>query len=186
MEYIEKKVILTKEELNKTIKSLAAEIVAKNSGVGDLAIVGIHTMGVPLGKRILAEIQAAAKNDADKEIPFGTLGITLYRDDVNTMESVPEVKDTDINFDINGKKIVLVDDVIYSGRTIRAALDELMDYGRPQSIQLAVVIDRGHRELPIEPNFVGKKIQTSKDEAVELELVEIDGQDRVVLKQLKD
>lgn len=185
MEYVEKKTILSKEELGRTVKRLALEIVEKNFGVKDLAIVGIQTRGVPLAKRILDEIQGAGKEGAAAEIPFGTLGITLYRDDVGTLETPPALKETEISFDLTGKKIVLVDDVIYTGRTIRAALDELMDFGRPQSIQLAVVIDRGHRELPIEPNFVGKKFQTMKEELIEVELSEIDGQDRVVLKELK-
>ncbi|MFH1368534.1 MAG: bifunctional pyr operon transcriptional regulator/uracil phosphoribosyltransferase PyrR [Elusimicrobiota bacterium] len=183
MEYQEKKDILNKEELGQTIKRLALEIVEKNFGVKDLAIVGIQTRGVTLAKRILDEILGSAKNDEEKDIPFGTLGITLYRDDVSTMEAPPEVKDTDISFDLTGKKIILIDDVICTGRTIRAALDELMDYGRPQSIQLAVVVDRGHRELPIEPNFVGKKFQTSKEELIEVELEEVDGRERVVLKE---
>lgn len=186
MEYVEKKTILNKEELERTIKRLALEIVERNFGTKDLAIVGIQTRGVTLGRRILKEIASSAKAGDPAEIPFGTLGITLYRDDVDAMDNMPEVKDTDISFDLKGKKVVLIDDVIYTGRTIRAAIDELMDYGRPQSIQLAVVVDRGHRELPIEPNFVGKKFQTSKEELIELELEENDGNDRVVLKQKKD
>jgi pyrimidine operon attenuation protein / uracil phosphoribosyltransferase len=185
MEYIEKKPILSKEELGRTIKRLALEIVEKNFGTKDLALVGIQTRGVPLAKRILAEIQKTCKEGEADDIPFGTLGITLYRDDVGTLETPPALKETEINFDLTGRKIILIDDVIYTGRTIRAALDELMDFGRPQSIQLAVVIDRGHRELPIEANFVGKKFQTSKEEKIEVELEEVDGQDRVVLKELK-
>jgi len=182
-EYKEKKTLLSKEEVGRTIKRLAMEIVEKNFGIKDLAIVGIQAQGVPLARRILEEIQHTCKEEGVADLPFGTLGITLYRDDVVTMDSPPELKETDLPFDLTGKKIILVDDVIYTGRTIRAAMDELMDNGRPQSIQLAVLVDRGHRELPIEPNFTGNKFQTSKDELIEVELAEIDGNDRVVLKE---
>jgi pyrimidine operon attenuation protein/uracil phosphoribosyltransferase len=185
MEYVEKKTILSNEEVGRAIKRLAIEIVEKNYGIKDLAIIGIQTRGVPLARRILAEIQAACKEEGVSEVPFGALGITLYRDDVGTLDTPPELKETDLPFDLTGKKIILIDDVIYTGRTIRAAMDELMDNGRPQSIQLAVLVDRGHRELPIQPNFVGNKFQTSKEELIEVELAETDGQDRVVLKERK-
>jgi pyrimidine operon attenuation protein/uracil phosphoribosyltransferase len=136
-----------------------------------------------LGRRIINEILKAGLAEGAKEIPFGLLDITLYRDDVTTRTTPPPVRETDIPFDLTGKKIVLVDDVIFTGRSIRAALDELMDFGRPQNIQLAVLVDRGHRELPIEPNFVGKKFLTAREELIVVELEEVDGKDRVVLKE---
>ena len=182
MKYREKKTIMNKEEISRTVKRLAHEIVEKNFGVRDLAIVGVQTRGVYLGKRIISEIFKADLADGEKEIPFGFLDITLYRDDMSTMENPPQVKETDIPFDLTGKKIVVVDDVIFTGRSIRAALDELMDFGRPQNIQLAVLVDRGHRELPIEPNFVGKKFLTAREERIDVQLEEVDGKDAVVLK----
>ena len=185
--YREKKVIMSKEEISRTVKRLAHEIVEKNFGVKDLAIVGIQTRGVYLGKRIIEEIFKAELAEGVKEIPFGIIDITLYRDDVDTLPAPPPVKETEIPFDLTGKKIVLVDDVIFTGRSIRAALDELMDFGRPQNIQLAVLVDRGHRELPIEPNFVGKKFLTTFEEFIAVEVEEVDGNDRVVLNvQEKD
>jgi len=179
----DKKVIMSKVEIGRTVKRLAHEIVEKNFGVKDLVIIGIQTRGVHLGRRILKEIIDAGLADGITNIPFGTLDINLYRDDVGTLSSPPQIRETEIAFDIVGKKIVLVDDVIFTGRSIRAALDELMDFGRPRNIQLAVLVDRGHRELPIEPNFTGKKFITSMDEFIDVELEESDGQDRVVLKE---
>ena len=148
-----------------------------------MAIVGIHTRGVYVGNRIINEILESGLSESKKEIPFGTLDINLYRDDMDSASSLPKVRETDISFDVAGKKIVLVDDVIYTGRSIRAAMDALMDFGRPKSIQLAVLLDRGHRELPIEPNFTGKKFMASKDERIDVELEETDGRDSVVLKE---
>ncbi|MHB9156259.1 MAG: bifunctional pyr operon transcriptional regulator/uracil phosphoribosyltransferase PyrR [Endomicrobiales bacterium] len=181
--YRVKKTIMSKEEISRTVKRLAHEIVEKNFGVKDLAIVGIQTRGVFLGRRIIKEILKAGLAGSRKDIPFGILDITLYRDDVDSMASPRPLKETDIPFDLSGRKIVLVDDVIFTGRSIRAALDELMDFGRPQNIQLAVLVDRGHREIPIEPNFTGKKFLTAREELISVELEEVDGQDRVVLKE---
>ncbi|MCB4790312.1 MAG: bifunctional pyr operon transcriptional regulator/uracil phosphoribosyltransferase PyrR [Elusimicrobia bacterium] len=177
------KIIMNKEEMNKAIKRLADEIVKENSGVEDIAIIGIQTRGVPIGKRIITEILKSEPAKGLKEIPFGILDITLYRDDMDSMASVPVVKDTVIPFDINGKVVVIVDDVIFTGRSVRAAIDELIDFGRPKRIELAVLIDRGHRELPIEPNFVGKKIPTKREEIVAVEVDEVDGKDNVILRQ---
>jgi pyrimidine operon attenuation protein/uracil phosphoribosyltransferase len=179
----EKKTIMSQTEISRTIKRLALEIVEKNFGVKDLAIIGIQTRGVFIGRRIIDEILKAGLADGKDTLPFGLLDITLYRDDVDTLESPPLVKETDIPFDLTDMNIVLVDDVLFTGRSIRAALDEVMDFGRPKSIQLAVLVDRGHRELPIEPNFVGKKFPTAMEETISVELAEIDGQDRVVLKE---
>jgi pyrimidine operon attenuation protein/uracil phosphoribosyltransferase len=181
--YKEKKVIMSKEEIARTVKRLAHEIVEKNFGVKDIAIVGVQTRGVFIAKRVIKEIKDARLAEGEKEIPFGVLDITLYRDDVVNMDTPPQVKETDIPFDLTGKKIIIIDDVLYTGRSIRAAMDELMDFGRPENIQLAVLVDRGHRELPIEPNFCGKKFTTAKQEHISVELVEVDGQDRVVLME---
>lgn len=181
--YREKKIIINEEEISLTIKRLAHEIIEKNFGVNGLGIIGIQTRGVYLGKRIIEEIKKSGISDNKNEIPFGIIDITLYRDDMDNVSKMPKVKETDIPFDITGKKIVVVDDVIFTGRSIRAALDEIMDFGRPKNIQLAVLIDRGHRELPIEPNFVGRKFPTSREEIIKVELKEVDGQERVVLKE---
>ena len=179
----EKKIIMSKEEITRTVKRLAHEIVEKNFGVKGLAIVGVQTRGVSIAKRIINEIIAAKLSDGETNIPFGVLDITLYRDDVDNMDTPPEIKETDIPFDLTGKKIIVVDDVLYTGRSIRAALDELMDFGRPENIQLAVLVDRGHRELPIQPNFTGKQFTTAMEERISVELEEVDGQDRVVLME---
>ena len=181
----EKKTIMNKIEIGRTIKRLAHEIVEKNFGVKDLCIIGIQTRGVFVAKRIIKEIVDAGLSDEKKDIPFGIIDINLYRDDVDSLTALPLVRETEISFDIVGKKIVLVDDVIFTGRSIRAALDEIMDFGRPKCIELAVLVDRGNRELPIEPNFVGKKFMTSKDEFIDVELEEVDKQDRVVLLEKK-
>jgi pyrimidine operon attenuation protein/uracil phosphoribosyltransferase len=181
--YREKKIIMSAEEISRTVKRLAHEIVEKNFGVKDLAIVGVQTRGVHLGRRIIQEIFKADLAEGAKEIPFGILDITLYRDDMSTMETPPHVKETDIPFDLTGRKIVVVDDVIFTGRSIRAALDELMDFGRPQNIQLAVLVDRGHRELPIEPNFTGKRFLTAREERIDVLLQEEAGTDGAVLQE---
>ena len=182
--YTEKKVLMNKEEISRTVKRLAIEIVEKNFGVADMVIVGIQTRGVHLARRIIREMAAAGLIPSPDGVAFGKLDITLYRDDIATKSTPPVIHETAIPFDITDKKIILVDDVIYTGRSIRAAMDELMDFGRPRSIQLAAFVDRGHRELPIEPNYTGKKFVTTREELVSLELEEIDGQDRMVLKTI--
>ncbi|MGA2090945.1 MAG: bifunctional pyr operon transcriptional regulator/uracil phosphoribosyltransferase PyrR [Endomicrobiales bacterium] len=180
--YNEKKVIMNKEEISRTVKRLAMEIVEKNFGVKDLVVIGIQTRGVHLARRIINEMVAARLIQSVEDVAFGKLDITLYRDDIASKSIPPLIRETEIPFDISDKKIILVDDVIFTGRSIRAAMDELMDFGRPQSIQLAVFVDRGHRELPIEPNFTGKKFITTREELIAVELEESDGQDRIVLK----
>ena len=161
------------------IKKVAKEIFAKNKNISDLAVVGIQNRGVPVAKRILSELAAIAKVPQDA-IPFGTLDITLYRDDLDDFDAdMPVIKDTEIPFDISRKNIILVDDVLYTGRTVRAALDVLMDFGRPKCIQLAVLIDRGYRELPIEAGYTG--IRKAISGKVKVECKEIDGIDRVVI-----
>lgn len=174
-----KKAIMDAKEISWTIKRMAHEIVEKSYGIKDLVIVGIQTRGVHLAKRIAREIETIEK----KEIPVGALDITLYRDDVDSIAHQPLVKETKIPFDITDKKVVLVDDVLFAGRTVRAALDELIDFGRPKVIRLAVLIDRGLRELPIQPDFVGKIYPTSKKELVSVNLKEVDGEDSVFLRE---
>lgn len=174
-----KKAIMDAKEISWTIKRMAHEIVEKNYGIKDLVIVGIQTRGVHLAKRIAREIETIEK----KEVPVGSLDITLYRDDVDSIAHQPLVKETKIPFDITDKKVVLVDDVLFAGRTVRAALDELIDFGRPKIIRLAVLIDRGLRELPIQPDFVGKIYPTSKKELISVNLKEVDGEDSVVLRE---
>lgn len=164
-------------EIERTLVRLAHEIVEKNDGAADLGLVGIRRRGVPLAKRLAETISRIEK----AEVPVGTLDITLYRDDLSTVGSKPVVQKTDIGFSVAGMNIVLVDDVLYTGRTVRAAMDALFDHGRPKRVQLCVLIDRGHRELPIEAAFVGRTVQTSSREIVEVQLSEIDDADRVLL-----
>jgi len=173
----EKAKILDKETLNRSLMRIAHEILEKNKGAGNLCLVGIRNRGAHLAKRLSDCIEKIDKTT----VPVGILDITLYRDDLTLIASQPVVHKTEIDFDITDKNIVLVDDVLYTGRTIRAALDALIDLGRPKSIQLAVLVDRGHRELPVRADFVGKNVPTSQKETVEVRLVEIDGCDEVVI-----
>ncbi|MEA1940297.1 MAG: bifunctional pyr operon transcriptional regulator/uracil phosphoribosyltransferase PyrR [Candidatus Caldatribacteriota bacterium] len=164
-------------EIKRTLVRIAHEIVEKNKGVDNLALIGIRTRGVFLAKRLSREILKIEK----KEIPVGILDITLYRDDLSLVARQPLVLKTEIPFDISQKKIVLVDDVLYTGRTIRAAMDGIIDLGRPQIIQLAVLIDRGHREFPIRADYIGKNLPTSKKEIVKVRLKEKDKEDKVTI-----
>ena len=173
----EKAKILDQEGINRAIMRIAHEIIEKNKGVSGLCIVGIRNSGVYLAERIADCI----KKIESANIPTGALDITLYRDDLALASGQPLVRKTEIDFDINDQNLILVDDVLYTGRTIRAALDALIDFGRPKSIQLAVLVDRGHRELPIRADFVGKNIPTSNKESVEVKLEETDGIDEVVI-----
>lgn len=173
----EKAKVLDQETMNRSLVRIAHEIVEKNKGIQDVCIVGIRTRGVHLAVRLASFI----KNIENKDVPVGILDITLYRDDLTMISSQPIVHKTEIDFDMEGKNVILVDDVLYSGRTIRAAMDALIDLGRPKLIQLAVLIDRGHRELPIRPDYVGKNIPTAQNETVEVHLVEVEGVDEVVI-----
>ncbi len=173
----EKAQILDKETISRSITRIAHEILEKNKGTAELCLVGIRSRGVHLAQRLAACI----KKIEDRDVPVGILDITLYRDDLTLISAQPVVHKTEIGFDIQDKNVVLVDDVLYTGRTIRAALDELVDFGRAKTIQLAVLIDRGHRELPIRADYVGKNIPTSAKETVEVRLVESDGKDEVVI-----
>lgn len=178
----EKVKLMDKEGIERALTRIAHEVVEKNKGVGDIAVVGIKNRGEYLAKRIVSIMEriGAAK------VPLGILDITLYRDDLTALAQQPIVHETKIDFDISTKHIILVDDVLYTGRTIRCALDELIDFGRPRSIQLAVLIDRGHRELPIRADYVGKNIPTSEKEVVEVRLKECDGKDEVVLAEREE
>jgi len=159
----------------------AHEIVERNKGVDDLALVGVRSRGVPLARRLARSIKDITGDD----VPTGALDITLYRDDLmrHAVGPQPVVRRTEIPFSIDGRKILLVDDVLYTGRTTRAALDALIDFGRPKAIQLIVLVDRGHRELPIKADYVGKNLPTALDESVQVRLQEIDDRDEVVLEQ---
>jgi pyrimidine operon attenuation protein/uracil phosphoribosyltransferase len=174
-----KTMVLDKKEMTRMIKRIAHEIVEQNRGTKDLIIVGIKTRGDYLAKRIARYIKSIEKT----EVPVGALDITLYRDDLTEIDAQPLVmmRSTDIPFDITKKRIILVDDVLYTGRTIRAALDAFMDLGRPTSVRLVVLIDRGHRQLPIQADFVGKTIATSKREQVEVNLREVDKVENVMI-----
>ncbi|MFO7151638.1 MAG: bifunctional pyr operon transcriptional regulator/uracil phosphoribosyltransferase PyrR [Bacillota bacterium] len=169
--------IMDDKAIERALTRISHEIIERNKGVEDLVLVGIRTRGVPLAKRLAAKI----KKIEGVEIPVGILDITLYRDDLSTLAEQPIVNKTEIDFEITGKKVVLVDDVIYTGRTARAALDALSDLGRAKLIQLAVLIDRGHRELPIRPDYVGKNVPTSRDEIIKVKLEEVDGENGVVI-----
>jgi pyrimidine operon attenuation protein/uracil phosphoribosyltransferase len=177
---MDKALIMDDVALERALKRIAHEIVEKNKGVANLALIGIRRRGVPLARRIAGFIEMF--EGAKPEI--GSLDITFYRDDLSLLSDHPVFKGTDIAFDINKKTVVLVDDVIYTGRTARAALDALMDLGRPSYIQLAVIVDRGHRELPIRADYVGKNLPTSKTEVVHVRVKEIDGEDNVVINDL--
>jgi pyrimidine operon attenuation protein / uracil phosphoribosyltransferase len=177
----EKAQVLDEAALDRALTRIAHEILEKNSGASDVSFVGIRTRGVTLAHRLAAKIE---KIDGTV-LPVGVLDITLYRDDLD-MRGAPVVRGTDIPFSIKGKNVVLVDDVLYTGRTIRAALDALIDLGRPHMIQLAILIDRGHRELPIRPDYVGKNLPTSRREVVAVRMKEHDGVDRVVIEEPED
>jgi pyrimidine operon attenuation protein/uracil phosphoribosyltransferase len=172
-----KKEIIDSDAMGRAITRIAHEILEKNKGTEDLVLIGIRTRGVPLAERLASKIEEIE----GVNIKTGILDITLYRDDLSTVSQQPIVHRTEIPFDITGKKVVLVDDVLFTGRTVRAALDALIDLGRPKQIQLAIMIDRGHRELPIRADFVGKNLPTSKNEVVDVNFEEIDGKDLVLL-----
>jgi pyrimidine operon attenuation protein/uracil phosphoribosyltransferase len=173
----EKSQLMSASEIERTLVRLAHEIAEKNEGAADLGLVGIRRRGVPLAQRLAQIIERIEKSP----VPVGTLDITLYRDDLSTLGSKPVVQKTEIGFPITGKNIVLVDDVLYTGRTTRAALDALFRQGRPKRVQLCVLIDRGHRELPVEAAFVGRKVQTSRQEIIEVQLRETDQSEKVLL-----
>jgi pyrimidine operon attenuation protein/uracil phosphoribosyltransferase len=169
--------LMSASEIERTLVRLAHQIVEKNGGVAQLALVGIRRRGVPLAERLARLIQRIER----ERVPVGTLDITLYRDDLSTVGPKPVVQKTPMGFPVAGMDVILVDDVLYTGRTARAALDALFDQGRPRRVRLCVLIDRGHRELPIEAAFVGRAVQTSAQEVIEVQLQETDSEDKVLL-----
>lgn len=170
------KIILNEADIRRALTRITHEILERNRGAERLLLVGIRTRGVPLARRLARMIRELE----GVSVPLGELDITLYRDDLHT-RALPEVKGTDIPSAIDSKYVVLVDDVLYTGRSVRAALDEVMDFGRPERVQLAVLVDRGHRELPIRADFVGKNVPTASDEDVQVRLRELDGRDEVAI-----
>ncbi len=171
------KIIMTAEDIRRTLVRIAHEIIERNQIIDHLVLVGMHTRGVPLARRLAGIIG----NFEELTLPVGVLDISLYRDDLSLLEEQPVVQRTDIPLNIDGRSIVLVDDVLYTGRSIRAAMDALIDHGRPRSIQLAVLIDRGHREMPIRPDYVGKNVPSSRLEEIQVRLAETDGIDEVAI-----
>lgn len=178
--FTDKTILMDEDGIRRALTRIAHEIVEKNKGMEDLVLVGIRTRGVPLAERIAGEIERIE----GVRPPVGTLDITLYRDDLSLLSYQPVVRATQIPVDIQGKTIVLTDDVLFTGRTIRAALDALIDMGRPYIIQLAVLVDRGHRELPIRADYVGKNVPTSARESVSVKLRELDAVDQVMLREV--
>ena len=178
----EKSRLMSSSEIERTLVRLAHEIVEKNNGTDGLILVGIHRRGIPLAMR-LAKLLETIEN---KPIEVGTLDISFYRDDLTTRGPRPVVNPGDLGFDVTGRDVVLVDDVLYTGRTVRAALDALIDHGRPKRVRLLALIDRGHRELPIEASFVGRTIQTTDHEIIEVKLDEVDNSEQVLLMERVD
>jgi pyrimidine operon attenuation protein / uracil phosphoribosyltransferase len=178
----EKKQLMSASEIDRTLVRLAHEVLEKTTDLHQLAFVGIKRRGVPLAERLAAKIEALE----GLRVPVGILDINLYRDDLSTVAERPVVQAKQIDFPIVGKDVVLMDDVLYTGRTIRSALDALFDHGRPSRVQLLVLIDRGHRELPIEARYIGRMVQTSANEIIEVKFNEIDGQEKVLLVERVD
>ena len=175
------KELMNKKDIDRALTRMAHEIIEKNKGTGNLCLVGIQRGGVYLAKRLASNIKQIEK----KDIPVGSLDIAFYRDDLNIRKAQPVVRRTEISFEVTDLKIILVDDVLFTGRSIRAAMDAVMDLGRPSAIQLSVLIDRGHRELPIKADYVGKNIPTALTETVEVQLEEEGFEDRVILKKVE-
>lgn len=171
------KIIMTADDIRRALVRISHEIVERNRGAEKVVLVGMHTRGVPLAKRLAAVIEGFESHT----VPVGILDIGLYRDDIGSRGPAPTMRKTDVPVDIAGKTVVLVDDVLYTGRSIRAAMDALFDLGRPEKIQLAVLVDRGHRELPVRADYAGKNIPTSHQEEVKVHVQELDGQDEVCL-----
>ncbi len=171
--------ILDDKAIDRTLTRLAHEIIERNKGIDNLVLIGIKSRGVPLAKRLSEKIEIIE----GKPLMVGNLDITMYRDDLSLKSYQPDVKGLEVDFEIDGKIVILVDDVIYTGRTVRAAMDAIIDYGRPASIQLAVLVDRGHRELPIRPDYVGKNVPTSSKEIVKVKVLEVDDSNEVSIYQ---
>jgi pyrimidine operon attenuation protein / uracil phosphoribosyltransferase len=178
----EKSQLMSASEIERTLIRLAHQIVEKNNGTEGLALVGVRRRGVPLAERLARLIGQSEK----KKVPVGTLDITFYRDDLSTVGPKPVVQKGEMGFDVTGKNVVLVDDVLYTGRTTRAAMDALFDHGRPHRVQLCVLVDRGHRELPIDAAFVGRNVQTTEREVIEVKLQETDAAEKVLIMEKLD
>ena len=172
-----KATILTADEVRRALTRIAHEIIERNKGAENLALIGVHTRGIPLARRLAEKLSGLEGVD----VPTGMLDITLYRDDLSEVAQQPIIRETQVPFDLRDRRVILVDDVLYTGRTVRAALDALIDLGRPAGIQLAVLVDRGHRELPIRADYVGKNLPTAASEVVKVKLQETDGVDSVEL-----
>ncbi len=175
----EKSQIMSPSEIERTLVRLAHEILEKSNGVQDLVLVGIKRRGVPLAERLARQLAAIERT----EVPVGTLDITFYRDDLSRVGEKPLVTKSDIGVEIEGKNVILVDDVLYTGRTTRAALDALFDHGRPRRVQLLVLVDRGHRELPVDATYIGRKVHTRPEEVVEVRLRECDPEEKVLIAE---
>jgi pyrimidine operon attenuation protein/uracil phosphoribosyltransferase len=180
MRIVEKGQLMSATEIDRTVQRLAHEIAEKSGGTKNLGLIGIRRRGVPLAQRIALAMRGMEGVD----VPVGTLDITLYRDDLSKVAAQPVLHSSEIPFGVDDKDLILVDDVLYTGRTVRAAMNGLFDLGRPQRVRLCVLVDRGHRELPIEASFVGRRVQTSGTEIIEVRLNEIDHEDRVMLVEL--
>jgi pyrimidine operon attenuation protein/uracil phosphoribosyltransferase len=178
----EKAQLMSSSEIDRTLVRLAHEVVEKSGDLEKVAFIGVRRRGVPLAMRLARKVEELG----NRTIPVGILDINLYRDDLSTVSHAPVVSSTEIPFPVTGMDIILVDDVLYTGRTTRASLDALFDKGRPRRVQLCVLIDRGHRELPIEARFVGKRVETADNEIIEVKLEEIDGQEKVLLVEKVD
>ncbi len=182
MSFVEKAVIMNQADMARAVKRMAHEIIEAHRGTKDLVLLGIQRRGVPLAKLLREAITQFEKTD----LPIGAIDITFYRDDLSKLGPSPRVAQTDMPFDITDKIVILVDDVLFTGRTVRAALDVIMDWGRPRAIRLAVLVDRGHRELPIRPDFVGKNVPTSAREVIKVKVQEFDGKEEVVVGEVQE
>lgn len=182
MRVIEKRQLMSADEIRRTLDRLAHEIVEKTGGAKDLGLIGVRRRGIPLAQRLTKSIGASSR----VEVPVGTLDITLYRDDLSTVAPQPVVQSSEIPFPVDDRDLLLVDDVLYTGRTVRAAMNGLFDLGRPRRIRLCVLVDRGHRELPVEASFIGRAVETTDTEIIEVRLSEIDHDERVVIMDRVD
>lgn len=178
-EIVTKAILMDEASLNRAIVRISHEILEKNNGLDNLALIGIQRRGVTMAKKIKTNLESIE----GKEVPMGILDITFYRDDLSKLAAHPVVHGTDIPFNVNDKKIILIDDVLYTGRTVRSAIDAIFDMGRPEAIELAILIDRGHRQLPLRPDFVGKNVPTALSEMIKVEFEEVDGENKVLLCQ---
>ena len=182
MKFVEKAAIMNSHDMNRAIKRMAHEIIEANKGVSNLVLLGVQRRGVPLAKML----QDSILQVEGTEVPQGAIDITFYRDDLSTLGPTPQVASTEMPFDVTDKIVILVDDVLYTGRTVRAALDVIMDWGRPKAIRLAVLVDRGHRELPIRPDFVGKNVPTSGREIIKVRVADFDDTQEVVVGEVHE